>query len=128
MILLLNSNMSTTIYKELLNRTNKLVRPVLIVDIPIFYIVDVFAEKKYSGNQLAVFRFTQNLSEKKMQQIAKEMNFSETAFNLSDKKRDGGYDVKIFTPKTEVPFAGHPTLGTAFIIQKEIEKTSSKIL
>ena len=66
---LLNCNLSTTKCKELLNRTNKLVRPVLKVDIPIFYIVDVFAEKKYSGNQLAVFRFTQNLSEKKMQQI-----------------------------------------------------------
>ena len=98
----------------------------LKVDIPIFYIVDVFAEKKYSGNQLAVFRFTQDLSEKKMQQIAKEMNFSETTFILSDDKRDGGYDVRIFTPKTEVPFAGHPTLGTAFIIQKEIEKKPVK--
>jgi trans-2,3-dihydro-3-hydroxyanthranilate isomerase len=93
---------------------------------PIFYIVDVFAEEKYSGNQLAVFRFTQKLSEKDMQQIAREMNFSETTFVLSDKKHEGGYDVRIFTPQTEVPFAGHPTLGTAFIIHREIEKRHAK--
>jgi len=98
----------------------------LIVNTPIFYIVDVFAEEKYSGNQLAVFRFVQELSEKEMQQIAREMNFSETTFVLSDEETNGGYDVRIFTPKTEVPFAGHPTLGTAYIIQKEIVKKSVK--
>ena len=89
---------------------------------PFFYIVDVFAEEKYSGNQLAVFRSVQELHEKEMQQIAREMNFSETTFILSEEKRAGGYDVRIFTPQTEVPFAGHPTLGTAHIIQKEIVK------
>jgi trans-2,3-dihydro-3-hydroxyanthranilate isomerase len=89
---------------------------------PLFYIVDVFAEEKYSGNQLAVFRSVQELHEKEMQQIAREMNFSETTFILSEEKRAGGYDVRIFTPQTEVPFAGHPTLGTAHIIQKEIVK------
>jgi trans-2,3-dihydro-3-hydroxyanthranilate isomerase len=89
---------------------------------PLFYIVDVFAEEKYSGNQLAVFRSVQELHEKEMQQIAREMNFSETTFILSEEKRAGGYDVRIFTPQTEVPFAGHPTLGTAHIIQKEILK------
>ncbi len=87
-----------------------------------FYIVDVFAEKKYSGNQLAVFRDGKELHEMEMQQIAREMNFSETTFVLSDEKHDGGYDVRIFTPQTEVPFAGHPTLGTAHVIQKEIIK------
>ena len=55
-----------------------------------------------------------------MQRIAREMNYSETTFILSDAPRDGGYDVRIFTPKEEVPFAGHPTLGTAFVIQNEI--------
>ena len=94
----------------------------LLVNTPIFYIVDVFAEEKFSGNQLAVFRFTQKLSEKDMQQIAREMNFSETTFVLSDEKQDGGYNVRIFTPQTEVPFAGHPTLGTAYVIQNEIVK------
>jgi trans-2,3-dihydro-3-hydroxyanthranilate isomerase len=90
---------------------------------PVFYIVDVFAEKKYSGNQLAVFRFAQDLSEKEMQKIAQEMNFSETTFVLSEEKHNGGYDVRIFAPNAEVPFAGHPTLGTAYIIQKEVVKT-----
>ena len=97
-----------------------------IVNAPLFYIVDVFAEEKYSGNQLAVFRFPQELSEKEMQQIAREMNFSETTFILSDENQDGIYDVRIFTPKIEVAFAGHPTLGTAYVIQKEIVKKSVK--
>jgi trans-2,3-dihydro-3-hydroxyanthranilate isomerase len=87
-----------------------------------FYIVDVFAEEKYAGNQLAVVRNAKVLSDTKMQRIAKEMNYSETTFVLSDEKRDGGYDVRIFTPEKEVPFAGHPTLGTAFVIQREIAK------
>jgi len=85
-----------------------------------FYIVDVFAEQKYSGNQLAVFRKAAGLSAEEMQTIALEMHFSETTFILSDKTRDGGYDVRIFTPGEEVPFAGHPTLGTASVIQQEI--------
>jgi trans-2,3-dihydro-3-hydroxyanthranilate isomerase len=55
-----------------------------------------------------------------MQKIAKEMNYSETTFILSEERRNGGYDVRIFTPKEEVPFAGHPTLGTAYVIQQEI--------
>jgi len=88
-----------------------------------FYIVDVFAEEKYTGNQLAVFRDAADLSGDLMQKIAREMHFSETTFILSDKERDGGYDVRIFTPEAELPFAGHPTLGTAFIIQQEILKT-----
>jgi len=85
-----------------------------------FYIVDVFAEEKYAGNQLAVVRGAKALSDAEMQRIAKEMNYSETTFILSDEKRDGGYDVRIFTPEREVPFAGHPTLGTAYVIQQEI--------
>ena len=85
-----------------------------------FYIVDVFAETKYSGNQLAVFRNAAGLSTDEMQTIAREMHFSETTFILSDAPRAGGYDVRIFTPGSEVPFAGHPTLGTAYVIQREI--------
>ena len=86
----------------------------------IFYIVDVFAESKYAGNQLAVFRGGQALSAQEMQLIAREINFSETTFIMSETPQDGGYDVRIFTPKEEVPFAGHPTLGTAHIILNEI--------
>lgn len=81
-----------------------------------FYIVDVFAEGKYSGNQLAVFPEASGLSEKEMRSLALEMHFSETAFVVSPDQRDGGYDVRIFTPTEEVPFAGHPTLGTAYVI------------
>ncbi len=85
-----------------------------------FYILDVFAENRYAGNQLAVCRGYGHLSDVEMQSIAKEMNFSETTFIISDDERDGGYDVRIFTPAHEVPFAGHPTLGTAYIILTEI--------
>jgi trans-2,3-dihydro-3-hydroxyanthranilate isomerase len=85
-----------------------------------YYIVDVFAETKYAGNQLAVFRNAAAISDHEMQQIARETNYSETTFILSDEPRNGGFDVRIFTPAEEVPFAGHPTLGTAFIIRNEI--------
>jgi trans-2,3-dihydro-3-hydroxyanthranilate isomerase len=85
-----------------------------------FYIVDVFAEKKYSGNQLAVIRNASNLSSEEMQKIAFEFNFPETTFILSDDINNNGFDVRIFTPKEEIPFAGHPTLGTAYVIQNEI--------
>jgi len=91
-----------------------------------YYLVDVFAEAKYQGNQLAVFRNARPLSSCEMQKIAKEINFSETTFIMSDTKINNGYDVKIFTPDVEIPFAGHPTLGTAFILQKEIEQKSSE--
>jgi trans-2,3-dihydro-3-hydroxyanthranilate isomerase len=83
----------------------------------VFYLVDVFAEEKYAGNQLAVVRGAGLLSSERMQEIANEMHFSETTFILSDQQRNGGFDVRIFTPSTEVPFAGHPTLGTAYVIK-----------
>ncbi|NEP11500.1 MAG: PhzF family phenazine biosynthesis protein [Symploca sp. SIO2C1] len=99
----------------------------------IFYIVDVFAVERYTGNQLAVFINGETeslngqvleLSAEQMQQIAKEINYSETTFITSKQPQKGGYNVRIFTPKKELPFAGHPTLGTAYIIQKEIIKNS----
>jgi len=82
--------------------------------------LDVFAEKKYAGNQLGVFRDAADLTADEMLVIAKEMNYSETTFILSEEVHSGGYDVRIFTPAEEVPFAGHPTLGTAFLIQQKI--------
>ena len=85
-----------------------------------FHIVDVFAETKYAGNQLAVFRGAGKLSGVEMQRIAREINFSETTFILSDEPNKGGFEVRIFTPREEVPFAGHPTLGTAYIINQAI--------
>ncbi|MBS4199858.1 PhzF family phenazine biosynthesis protein [Bacillus sp. FJAT-49732] len=86
-----------------------------------FYIVDVFAENKYEGNQLAVCLPDGNIGQEEMQAIAKEINFSETTFIKSGLQRNGGYDVKIFTPDSEIPFAGHPTIGTAYIIQRFLE-------
>lgn len=91
-----------------------------------FNIVDVFAEEKFGGNQLAVFKNAHSLNTSEMQKIAKEMNYSETTFVLTDEKRNEGYDVRIFTPQTELPFAGHPTLGTAYVIQKEIIKDAER--
>jgi trans-2,3-dihydro-3-hydroxyanthranilate isomerase len=91
-----------------------------------FYIVDVFAEEKYKGNQLAVFLPHDKISTPEMQKIAKEINFSETTFVMSNNNPDKGYDVRIFTPDVEIPFAGHPTLGTAFIISRMLEKNQSE--
>jgi trans-2,3-dihydro-3-hydroxyanthranilate isomerase len=85
-----------------------------------FYIVDVFAEEKYAGNQLAVVRGGADLPDETLQKIALEMNYSETTFVLSEEEIGGGFDVRIFTPGGELPFAGHPTLGTAYVIQHEI--------
>lgn len=87
---------------------------------PKFYITDVFCKEKYSGNQLATFVNCESLGEYEMQQIAREINFSETTFITSNQPVDNGYNVRIFTPKAEIDFAGHPTIGTAFIIQKHI--------
>jgi trans-2,3-dihydro-3-hydroxyanthranilate isomerase len=79
-----------------------------------FYIVDVFALNKYEGNQLAVVECKEEMSDALMQRIAREFNFSETVFLTSI----DDYQVRIFTPKTELPFAGHPTLGAAFILNQ----------
>jgi trans-2,3-dihydro-3-hydroxyanthranilate isomerase len=87
-----------------------------------FLILDVFATGKYTGNQLAVCLEAGALTDLQMQQIAREINFSETTFVTSSEPVDGGYNTRIFTPTTELPFAGHPTLGTAFAIQQEIVK------
>lgn len=81
------------------------------------FIVDVFAEARYAGNQLAVIVDAGDLTTAEMQQIARETNFSETTFLTSTAPHDGGYAVRIFTPGAELPFAGHPTLGTAWVIR-----------
>ncbi|MCM3627933.1 PhzF family phenazine biosynthesis protein [Paenibacillus glycanilyticus] len=87
-----------------------------------FYMVDVFAEKKYQGNQLAVLLPEGEMDTSEMQRIAKEFNFSEITFIMSGKQSDGGYDVRIFTPDVEIPFAGHPSLGTASVIRHLFER------
>lgn len=82
-----------------------------------FYLVDVFAAARYQGNQLAVFdaRQATNLTTEQMQAMAREINFQETTF-ITGGSLDAGFDVRIFTPEYEVPFAGHPTLGTSWVI------------
>ncbi len=91
-----------------------------------FHIVDVFAEKKYAGNQLAVIMQADDIDTATMQAIALEMNYPETTFVLADRADDGAWPVRIFTPVAEVPFAGHPTLGTAWIIRKELADPASR--
>jgi trans-2,3-dihydro-3-hydroxyanthranilate isomerase len=80
-----------------------------------YYICDVFTDTRFGGNQLAVLPEAHGLSDKQMQLIAREFNFSESAFVLPPEQ---GYArrVRIFTPATEVPFAGHPNVGHAFIL------------
>jgi trans-2,3-dihydro-3-hydroxyanthranilate isomerase len=85
-----------------------------------FHIVDVFAEEKYAGNQLAVFMDEEGLPGKLMQRIAKEMNFQESTFITEVDTDSLVFKVRIFTKENELPFAGHPTLGTAYVIQKAI--------
>lgn len=92
---------------------------------PRFFITDVFTSRKYGGNQLATFIDCESLSDQDMQQIAKEINFSETTFITSRQPKDGGYDVRIFTPSAEVEFAGHPTLGTAYVIRQTLRLTTA---
>jgi trans-2,3-dihydro-3-hydroxyanthranilate isomerase len=87
-----------------------------------FLILDVFATEKYTGNQLAVCLNAGSLTDLQMQQIAREINFSETTFITNPELVNGGYNTRIFTPTTELPFAGHPTLGTAYAIQQAIVK------
>ncbi|ALI97676.1 PhzF family phenazine biosynthesis protein [Rufibacter tibetensis] len=85
-----------------------------------FYIVDVFANAPYKGNQLAVFLQAEHLTIEQMQQIAQEIGFAESSFILRNEPSEKGYDTRYFTVEYEVPFAGHPTLGTAYVIQQFI--------
>src|SRR6476659_5043713 len=80
-----------------------------------YYICDVFTATRFGGNQLAVLPEAHGLSDRQMQQIAREFNFSESAFVLPP-ERGHTRRVRIFTPTTEVPFAGHPNIGTAFVL------------
>ncbi|MFN2594906.1 MAG: PhzF family phenazine biosynthesis protein [Actinomycetota bacterium] len=81
-----------------------------------FVQLDVFADGPYSGNPLAVYPDAGDLSTEQMQAIASEMNLSETTFVT--KVSGGSYDVRIFTPRVELPMAGHPTLGTAWWLRE----------
>ena len=95
-----------------------------------FSLVDVFSGVRYAGNPLAVFVDVGDLDPAQMQAIAREINFSETTFVRSlQPAPHQGYDVRIFSPTEELPFAGHPTLGTAFVIREQLrEKIRSQNL
>jgi len=81
-----------------------------------FVIADVFSERPFGGNQLAVFPEAEGLSDRAMQALAREFNFAETTFVLPPADPRHARRVRIFTPKTELPFAGHPTVGTAAVL------------
>jgi trans-2,3-dihydro-3-hydroxyanthranilate isomerase len=80
-----------------------------------FVVVDVFSERPLAGNQLAVFTNAQPIPEHLLQPLAKEVGFSETVF-CYPAEAEGHVRIRIFTPASEVPFAGHPTLGAAFVL------------
>jgi trans-2,3-dihydro-3-hydroxyanthranilate isomerase len=80
-----------------------------------YYICDVFTDTRFEGNQLAVLPDAAGLSEKQMQEIAREFNFSESSF-VFPAEADNTRKVRIYTPTTEVPFAGHPNIGSAFVL------------
>lgn len=81
-----------------------------------FYTVDVFSNKIFGGNPLAIFTNTDDISTDLMQSIASEVNYSETVFIQKPKNKDNTAKVKIFTPKNELPFAGHPNVGAGFLL------------
>lgn len=85
-----------------------------------FHIVDVFAEQRYSGNPLAVVINDDFPAVETMQRIAAEMNFSETTFVNRAPEKNGGFRVRVFTPTREIAFAGHPVLGTAWVIRHHV--------
>ncbi len=86
-----------------------------------FIFADVFTDRALKGNQLAVFTDGRELDAERMQQLAHEIGFSETVFVLPA-ERDGDARVRIFTPLVELPFAGHPVLGTAFVLGGPLQR------
>jgi trans-2,3-dihydro-3-hydroxyanthranilate isomerase len=81
-----------------------------------FYTADVFTDHIFGGNQLAVLPDARGLNAEQMQQITREFNLSETVFVFPPQQPQHTYQLRIFTPGMEVPFAGHPTIGTAYIL------------
>lgn len=81
-----------------------------------FYTADVFTQEMFGGNQLAVFPAAGGLDPRLMQAIARELNLSETAFVFAPEDAAHARKLRIFTPGMELPFAGHPTLGAAFVL------------
>jgi len=91
-----------------------------------FLIVDVFTESPLEGNQLGVFTNATGMTDGQMQAFARELNFSETTFVLPA-EAGGDIRMRIFTPECELPFAGHPTLGTAFAVGAPLQRVLLRI-
>ena len=87
----------------------------MIAGVP-YWTVDVFTTRPFAGNPLAVVTDARSLSDEDMQAIANEFGFAETTFVLPPERDDATARVRIFTPSDEVPFAGHPNVGTAFVL------------
>jgi trans-2,3-dihydro-3-hydroxyanthranilate isomerase len=85
-----------------------------------YVVADVFTDTPLTGNQLAVFTDAREIPEEMLQTLAREMNFSETVF-VYPPEGDGHVKMRIFTPSVELPFAGHPTLGTAFVLAAPLQ-------
>ena len=87
-----------------------------------YVVCDVFTDVPLAGNQLAVFTDARDLDPLTMQALAREMNFAETVFVLPPSNAEADVRIRIFTPALELPFAGHPTLGTAFVLGGPLSK------
>jgi trans-2,3-dihydro-3-hydroxyanthranilate isomerase len=84
-----------------------------------YHLLDVFTDRAFGGNPLAVFTQGRGISDEQMQAIARELNLSETTFVLPPRDPKNDFQVRIFTPTYEMPMAGHPTVGTAFVLARE---------
>jgi trans-2,3-dihydro-3-hydroxyanthranilate isomerase len=91
-----------------------------------YVVCDVFTDTPLTGNQLAVFTDGRDVDEATMQDLAREMNLSESVFVLPP-ERDGHARIRIFTPSSELPFAGHPTLGSAFVLAQPLQLTEIRL-
>jgi len=91
-----------------------------------YVVADVFTEVPLQGNQVAVFTDARDIPEERLQQLAREINYSETTF-VYPPEADGNVRMRIFTPATELPFAGHPTLGTAFVLAGPLQLVEIKL-
>ena len=91
-----------------------------------FYIVDVFAENKYSGNQLAVFLDADKLSDEEMLTITREINFAESTFVTAVFPESKMATIRIFTPGHEMQFAGHPIIGTSWVLMNKVFESNTQ--
>ena len=84
-----------------------------------YWLLDVFTDRAFGGNQLAVFPDARGLSDQQMQALAKELNLAETTFVFPAEDAANDFKVRIFTSELEMPMAGHPTIGTAFVLASQ---------